>query len=58
MCACSPLLRSSDVSFSLKEKVLTWDVDHQGRVYVFVYLFSSLGIFNRHSSLLEEKVRS
>jgi len=27
LCACSLLLRSSGVSFSLKDKVLTWSID-------------------------------
>jgi len=89
LCACSLLLQPLDVSFSLKEKALTWsfdllgsraclcscsllldlqtfpscskiisiwDVDLRGQGDVFVFLFSSLGIFNRLSSLLEENV--
>ena len=36
MCACSPLLRSSSVSFSLKEKVFTWSVDLQGQGHFYV----------------------
>jgi len=37
LCACSLLPGSLDVSFSLKEKVLTWSVDlgSRGKIYVF-----------------------
>jgi len=42
LCTCSLLLGSSDVSFPLKEKVLTWRVDLRGRGHVYV-----LGLFTR-----------
>ena len=56
LCACSLFLGCSNVSFSLKENVLTWDVDLWGWGHVFVCLFSSPKIFNHLSSLLEENV--
>jgi len=42
LCACSLLLGSSNVVFSLKEKVLTQRVDLQSRGHVYV-----VGLFTR-----------
>jgi len=55
LAAYSLLLRPSDVSFLLKEKVLIWSVDLRGREHVYM-LGLLTQIFNLLYSLLEEKV--